>query len=116
MMRGALLAGLVLLMILSGLIVLAAAGLESGPVAFVLALVLAILPVPVYLALVLFIDRFEPEPRRMIVLTFLWGATIATFAALIVNTVGELLVSDAYGSRAAELYGYSISAPIVEET
>ena len=115
LLRGTLIAGLVLVMLVCGLVVLAAAGAESGPVAFALALGLAILPVPVYLALVLFLDRFEPEPVRMILLTFFWGATIATFAALVVNTVGELVVADAYGERAAELYGYSISAPVIEE-
>jgi RsiW-degrading membrane proteinase PrsW (M82 family) len=107
--------GLVLLMLFCGFLVLATAGLESGPVAFGLAVLLAILPVPVYLALVLFVDRFEPEPLRMIALTFFWGATIAACAALIVNTVGEVVVSESYGTEAAELYGYSISAPIVEE-
>lgn len=108
--------GLVLLMLFSGFLVLATAGLESGPVAFGLAVVLAVLPVPLYLGLVLFVDRYEPEPVRMIALTFFWGATIAACAALIVNTVGEIVISESYGARAAELYGYSISAPIVEET
>ena len=115
-LRVILLGGLVLLMLFCGFLVLAAAGLESGPVAFGLAVVLAVLPVPLYLGLVLFVDRYEPEPLRMIALTFFWGATIAACAALIVNTVGEILVSENYGAKAAELYGYSISAPIVEET
>jgi RsiW-degrading membrane proteinase PrsW (M82 family) len=113
--RATLLLGLVLAMLASGLVVLALAGLESGPVAFGLAVVLAVLPVPVYVGLVLFIDRYEPEPVRMIVLTFLWGATIAAFVAVIINTVGEALVSEQLGTNAAELYGSSISAPIVEE-
>jgi RsiW-degrading membrane proteinase PrsW (M82 family) len=113
--RAILLLGLVLAMLASGLIVLAIAGLETGPAAFGLAVVLALLPVPVYLALVLFIDRYEPEPLRMIVLTFLWGATIAAFVAIVLNTAGEALVSEELGSDVGELYGYSISAPIVEE-
>src|SRR3712207_4063708 len=103
-------------MVLTGLLVLVIAGLETGPVAFAFALALAVAPVPFYVALVLWIDRFEPEPVRMIALTFAWGATIAAFAAIIVNTVGEVIVSDQLGTEAAELYGYSISAPIVEET
>lgn len=113
--RAVLLTGLVLLMALCGLLVLAIAGLETGPTAFGLALVLALLPVPVYLALVLFIDRYEPEPARMIALTFAWGATIAAFVAIILNTVGEAIVSESLGTEVAQVYGYSISAPIVEE-
>ena len=114
--RGALMTALVLAMIVTGLAVLAVAGLETGFVAFGLAVGLAILPVPLYLALVLWIDRFEPEPLRMILLTFAWGATIACFVALILNTVGQLIVAEELGSEAAEIYGGSISAPVVEET
>ena len=113
--RGALASALVLAMIATGLIVLAIAGLETGGVAFALAICLAVLPVPVYLAIVLWIDRFEPEPARMIIMTFAWGATIACFIALLLNTIGELIVSEQLGTEAAEIYGYSFSAPIVEE-
>ena len=113
--RAVLLLGLVLLMLTTGFLVLVVAGLETGPAAFGLALALAVLPVPVYLAIVLFIDRYEPEPLRMIALTFLWGATIAAFVAIVLNTVGEAVVSESLGTDVAEIYGYSISAPIVEE-
>ena len=113
--RGALATTLVVAMVTTGLIVLAVAGLETGGVAFALALCLAVLPVPIYLAIVLWIDRFEPEPARMILLTFAWGATIACFVAILLNTIGELIVAEQLGTEAAEIYGYSFSAPIVEE-
>ena len=114
--RGALVTALVIVMVVTGLIVLAVAGLETGFVAFSLAVGLAILPVPIYLALVLWIDRFEPEPLKMIVLTFAWGATIACFVAIVLNTLGQLIVAEELGAEAAEIYGGSISAPVVEET
>ena len=114
--RGILATGLVLLMLFCGFLVLVLAGLESGWAAFGLAVVLAVLPVPVYLAVVLFIDRYEPEPKRMVLITFLYGATIAAFIAILLNTVGEAIVAQELGTEAAEIYGYSISAPIVEET
>ena len=113
--RAVLLTALVLAMLASGFVVLVVAGLETGAPAFGLALVLAVLPVPVYLALVLYIDRYEPEPRRMIALTFAWGATIAALFAIVLNTLGELVVSESLGTEAAEVYGYSFSAPVVEE-
>jgi len=113
--RGALVVLLVLAMLAAGFVVLVLAGLESGPVAFGLAVVLALLPVPLYIAVVLFVDRFEPEPLTMVALTFAWGATIAAFAAVVLNTIGEAIVSEQLGTRAAEIYGYSISAPVVEE-
>jgi protease PrsW len=114
-LRAALYVALILVMLLAGLTLLAVAGLESGPVAFVLAFVLAVLPVPIYLAVVLWIDRYEPEPFHMVALTFAWGATIAAFAAIVLNTIGEVIVSEQFGTEAAEIYGYSISAPVVEE-
>ena len=114
--RGLLLTALILAMLFCGFVVLVLAGLETGFAAFGLAVVLAVLPVPVYLAIVLFVDRYEPEPLRMLLLTFLWGATIAAFAAVVLNTLGEAVVSEQLGTEAAELYGYSISAPVVEES
>ena len=114
-LRVLVLTGIVLLMLFTGALVLAIAGLETGPNAFALALLLAVLPVPVYLAIVLYVDRFEPEPVGMIALTFLYGATIAAFVAIIVNSVGEAIVSEQLGTDVATIYGGSISAPIVEE-
>ena len=94
---------------------LALIGLETGPVILVLALFMALTPVPIYAALALWIDRFEPEPVRLLAIAFVWGATIAAFAAFMLNTIGTLIVEGSLGRDAAEIYGGSISAPIVEE-
>ena len=114
--RRALLIAGVLVMLLLLLVVLAITGLEVGAVNLGIALVLAVLPVPVYLGLALWIDRFEPEPRWMIASTFLWGAAVATFVALVVNSIGQLVVSEALGPQEGVIFGGSISAPIVEES
>ena len=45
--------------------------------AFVVAAIFAILPVPIHIALIHWLDRMEPEPPRLIVGAFLWGATVA---------------------------------------
>lgn len=102
-------------MTLSGAFVLAAAGLESGPVVFVLALMLAAAPVPLLAAAILWLDRYEPEPPRLLLYAFAWGATVACFAALILNSIGEVVIGSSLGAGAAEIYGGSISAPVVEE-
>lgn len=101
---------------LVGLIMLLLIGVLVGPAAFATGLALAALPVPVYLALVLWIDRFEPEPPRVLAWTFFWGATAATLIAFVVNSVGQELVSSSFGTDVGEIYGGSISAPIVEES
>jgi len=51
-----------LVALLLGLIVLLLIGVETGPVALLIGLVSAAIPVPLYLILVLWIDRYESEP------------------------------------------------------
>ena len=98
--RGTAATGLGIAMLTTGLIVLAIAGAESGRRRVRARACLAILPVPIYLGLVLWIDRFEPEPIHMIVLTFRWGATIACFVAILLNTIGEVIVAEELGTEA----------------
>jgi len=105
-----------IVLLLIGLITLLIIGAEVGPIGLVTGLVLATVPLPLYLGLALWIDRFEPEPIRMLAWAFFWGATAATFFALILNTVGQSVVSSEFGSSFGEVYGSSISAPVVEES
>jgi hypothetical protein len=50
----------------------AAAGHSAVP--FFIAAPLALAPVPLLVAVVLFVDRLEPEPRINLVFAFVWGA------------------------------------------
>lgn len=104
-----------LLLVLLGLLVLLFVGVEVGPVALATGLVLATVPVPLYLFIALRVDRFEPEPVRLLAWAFFWGATAATFIALVLNTAGQALVGSSFGSDVGVIYGNSISAPVVEE-
>jgi len=108
-------AGAVLALILALLITLLLVGFEAGPMGLVTGLALALVPAPIYVWLALRIDRYEPEPARALWWTFFWGATGAAFIALVLNSVGQEAIGSGFGSQAGELYGGSISAPIVEE-
>lgn len=77
---------------------------------------IAVLPVPLYLALALWIDRYEKEPIGMLTVTFLWGGTVAVFFSGIINTIGSEVVTATSGAGAGDFYGAVISAPIVEES
>jgi len=99
-----------------GLLVLLLIGIETGPVGFLLGLLTATIPVPLYIALVLWIDRYESEPLWMLATAFLWGALIATFAAFFLNTTFQLIVSAVASASAGEAFAAVISAPIVEES
>lgn len=103
--------------LLLGLIVLLLIGVETGPVAFLIGLVSATLPVPIYLVLVLWIDRYEAEPFWMLATAFFWGALVAVFFAYLINTMGLVAVTwMTHSLRAGHTFGAVISAPIVEET
>ena len=97
--------GLILPLLLL-VLVIASTGVEAG-VGTGVALVLAFLPLPLVAAIMFRLDRFEPEPTRILVRTFLWGAGAATFVALIINT--------AVGLTLGEFASTVISAPVVEE-
>lgn len=106
-----------LVALLLGLIVLLLIGFETGPVGLLIGLVAATLPVPVYIALALWIDRYETEPFWMLATAFFWGALIAVFIAFLFNTASTVMVAVMTESEAAgQAFGAVISAPIVEET
>jgi protease PrsW len=78
---------------------------------------LALLPVPLLVAAVLFIDRLEPEPRGTLVFAFAWGAGIASLFALLINTAGlEYITQPALGSSTGQYVSATLGAPVVEET
>src|SRR5690348_8654412 len=89
----------------------------EGATPFAIALPLALLPVPLLVALVLWMDRLEPEPRSALAFAFGWGAGIAALTALIVNTADlEYVTMPALGATTGEYVAATFGAPIVEET
>jgi protease PrsW len=115
-LRWALGAAAVLAALLTGLCTLWLIGYETGVVPFLAGLVAAALPVPVYVMLVLWLDRYEPEPPWMLAAAFFWGALVAVFFAIIINSLGVAIVAAAAGDSVGESYGLVVSAPVVEET
>jgi RsiW-degrading membrane proteinase PrsW (M82 family) len=102
---------------LLGLIVLALIGSETGPVEMVIGMICACLPVPIYVMLLLWIDRYESEPLWMLATAFFWGAVIAVFIAFIFNTSISIMAAVAtHNQEIGENVGAVISAPIVEES
>jgi RsiW-degrading membrane proteinase PrsW (M82 family) len=107
----------ILIALFLGLLVLLVIGIETGPVAFLLGFVTATIPVPLYVVLVLWIDRYESEPFWMLATAFFWGALVAPFFAFLLNTTSGIIVSALTNSlTAGETFAAVISAPIVEET
>ena len=99
-----------------GLLVLLVIGIETGPIAFILGLFTATIPVPLYIVLVLWLDRYEAEPLWMLATAFFWGAFVAPFFAFLLNTTSQGVVTALTNANAGEAFAAVVSAPIVEET
>jgi RsiW-degrading membrane proteinase PrsW (M82 family) len=107
----------------AGLIVLAACGLtllalstaRVGLVAELVGVTAALVPVGPVVAAFLWVDRWEPEPARLLWLAFGWGACVATITALLINNtaeaVGDLLLGKGNGDKLSAV----VSAPLFEE-
>lgn len=109
----AIMTGLILLAALPVLLIIVG-GL--GPVATVIATLTAFLPVVLYLAPLLWLDRYDPEPLWLLLLCFAWGGVVAILTAAIVNDVFTIIAAASTGNAViGQLAGAVISAPFIEE-
>lgn len=85
-----------------------------GPAASIIGMLLAFVPLAAVLAAVRIIDRWEPEPRGLLVLAVAWGAVAAVGITLGV----DILLTLALGlddSALGDAFSAVVQAPIVEE-
>ncbi len=107
--------GVLFLVLLAAALVVGAAVLglvlvASGrPDAVAVGMVLAALPVGPLVACYLWLDRYEPEPTRWLALSFLWGALVATAAAMIVQLADQAV------NGSDEVWSAVVTAPVAEE-
>jgi len=87
-------------------LVLLAAG---APGAIVIGVVLAAIPVGPLVGSYLWLDRYEPEPRSLLLLGLGWGAFVATSAALFLQAF------DAFALGSSEATQSVVVAPLTEE-
>ena len=111
--RVLLLAFFVVLLLACGLLTFLAIGSDTGTTGLVTGFVVALVPVFIVVPALLWLDRFEAEPTSLLLLCFAWGAVVAPFFALLVNSYSLVLLEQSGGglSTAAVLV-----APWVEET
>jgi len=96
------------------LVLLGSTGLQLRSI--VLAVSAAVLPTIAYIALLFWLDRTEPESWNLRILTFLWGAVVAVFIALILNTTAWSIFSLLTDTDTGSILTAVISAPLVEES
>lgn len=108
--RGALFTVVVTVALVVGAGVVALVLLASGrPDALAIGLLLAALPVGPLVACYLWLDRYEPEPVRLLLVAVLWGALVATAASVVLQSADQLL----NGSDA--VWSAVVVAPVTEE-
>lgn len=81
-----------------------------GVGASVVGLVLALVPLAIVLTGVRMIDRWEPEPKSLVIFALAWGAVAAVGITLLVDLAFALAV----GQR-NEFFAAVIQAPVIEE-
>lgn len=85
------------------------------PAALGFATVAAVVPAIFYSMLVLYLDRYEPEPWYLLASAFLWGAVVAVVFTIIFGLITGSIVIVAWGEEAYEFFSLVIGAPVIEE-
>jgi RsiW-degrading membrane proteinase PrsW (M82 family) len=83
--------------------------ISSAPAITLVATVLAAVPVVPLVLCFLWLDRYEPEPRSLLLMGLLWGAFAATFGALVVQGIGGVFAG------VTEEASLAVVAPVSEE-
>ncbi|KUI47842.1 hypothetical protein AU198_22415 [Mycobacterium sp. GA-1199] len=109
---GAPLAVLILLATVVGLIIIGLTALN--PIGAGIGLVLSSLAMVVVVLAYVWLDRFEPEPPRLLAFAFLWGASVAVVLSVILGLYLESLIvtGDSDGVSPVSVV---VIAPVIEE-
>ncbi|SEB46260.1 Membrane proteinase PrsW, cleaves anti-sigma factor RsiW, M82 family [Nocardioides exalbidus] len=97
-----------ILVLLGALAMALVIALSGAPGSLALAAFLAAIPVGPLVGCFMWLDRYEPEPRNLLVAGLLWGAFVATAAALVFQGIGM-------AGGASERDSLAVVAPLTEE-
>lgn len=82
---------------------------SGAPGAIAIGVVLAVVPVGPVIGCYLWLDRYEPEPRSLLLLGLGWGAFVATSAAIFLQAF------DAFALGSSKATQSVLTAPLTEE-
>jgi protease PrsW len=86
---------------------------QRGPAPALVGLCLAVLPIPLLVALILYLDRLEPEPRALLAAMFGAGAGIAVITALLGRALDTgVITPPELGPHAGRVVGVTVGAAI----
>lgn len=85
--------------------------------ALLAAWVFSFIPAWIYSYIVYWFDRFEREPKKMLLAVFLWGALVATIGAAVAQLILETGVTELTHDKAlGEFVTLAFFAPLTEES
>jgi RsiW-degrading membrane proteinase PrsW (M82 family) len=105
---------LILLGLIAGLIVIGLTALN--PVGTAIGFVLSTVAIAVVVLAYVWLDRWEPEPPRLLILAFLWGASVAVIVSIVLSLWFETLVNPgAVQTASVSFVSVAVGAPLIEE-
>lgn len=86
----------------------------TGIAGFIIGFVASLLPLGAVLLAVRVIDRWEPEPKRLLLFAFVWGAVVSISVTLMIQPYFSLAAGPASGLD-NRTFAVTVQAPVVEE-
>jgi RsiW-degrading membrane proteinase PrsW (M82 family) len=98
---------------LIAIVALAVVVAQRGPAHAIVGLLLTLLPIPLLVALILYLDRLEPEPRALLAAMFGAGAGVAVLTLLLGMAFHtDAITTPELGPHAGRMVGISVGAAI----
>ncbi|MGF1431832.1 PrsW family intramembrane metalloprotease [Kitasatospora sp. LaBMicrA B282] len=89
---------------------------QTGTTGLLVGLGLALLPLPVVLAALTWLNQRARVPTRRLVLCLVWGSCAATTMAMLANGWASETLSQLQGSARGDALGADVASPLIEET
>jgi RsiW-degrading membrane proteinase PrsW (M82 family) len=87
---------------------------NTGVTGFVIGFIASLVPLSAVLLAVYFIDRWEPEPKRLLLFAFLWGALASIAVTMLIQPFFALAAAPPAGVD-YRTFAVTVQAPVVEE-
>ncbi|MDQ0850117.1 RsiW-degrading membrane proteinase PrsW (M82 family) [Arthrobacter sp. B3I9] len=87
---------------------------NTGIAGFAIGFVASLLPLGAVLLAVRVIDRWEPEPKRLLLFAFIWGAVVSISVTLSIEPYFSLAAGPASGLD-YRTFATTVQAPVIEE-
>jgi len=87
---------------------------RTGITGFAIGFVASLVPLGTVLLTVRFIDRWEPEPKPLLLFAFAWGAVVSIAVTMLIQPYFSLMAGPASGLDYTT-FAVTVQAPVVEE-